>query len=270
MNLYPRISCLKGIFFPFILSSLPPSLGLQPHTRITMRFLLLRYLFIVMLLDFALTTVIIHKIKYTEIDWIAYMEEVSTFLSGERDYMLIRGGTGPLVYPAGFVYVFSVLRWIVGEDYGREEAIYWMQWVWCGFYFATLSTVYRLFVDGFLGSGRIGCEIEVGDLLPFLCKKGSRRILKWKTPNTLLLLLLIPLLSLSKRIHSIFVLRLFNDPLAILFAYLSILLFTRGWYKLGCLFYSLGVSIKMNVFLFAPGVLLVLLQVRGTLPSALI
>ena len=31
-------------------------------------------------------------------------------LQGERDYQSIRGGTGPLVYPAGFLYLFSGLR----------------------------------------------------------------------------------------------------------------------------------------------------------------
>lgn len=46
----------------------------------------------------------------TEIDWIAYMQEVEGYLSGERNYYNLGGDTGPLVYPAGFVYVFAVLR----------------------------------------------------------------------------------------------------------------------------------------------------------------
>ena len=46
----------------------------------------------------------------TEIDWRAYMQEVEGFLGGERDYYNLSGDTGPLVYPAGFVYVFSALR----------------------------------------------------------------------------------------------------------------------------------------------------------------
>lgn len=33
------------------------------------------------------------------------MEQVKTTLGGERDYLNIRGGTGPLVYPAGCVPV---------------------------------------------------------------------------------------------------------------------------------------------------------------------
>jgi alpha-1,3-mannosyltransferase len=48
----------------------------------------------------------------TEIDWQAYMEEVEGFLGGELDYMNLKGGTGPLVYPAGFVYLFAGIRWL--------------------------------------------------------------------------------------------------------------------------------------------------------------
>lgn len=42
----------------------------------------------------------------TEIDWVAYMQEVGGFLDGERNYTALRGDTGPLVYPAGFVYLY--------------------------------------------------------------------------------------------------------------------------------------------------------------------
>ena len=37
----------------------------------------------------------------TEIDWKAYMQQIAQYRSGERDYTLIKGDTGPLVYPAG-------------------------------------------------------------------------------------------------------------------------------------------------------------------------
>ena len=33
----------------------------------------------------------------TNIDWTAYMEQVSAYKSGERNYYKIRGDTGPLV-----------------------------------------------------------------------------------------------------------------------------------------------------------------------------
>jgi len=38
----------------------------------------------------------------TEIDWTAYMEQVAQVLQGERDYALIKGGTGPLWYKPMF------------------------------------------------------------------------------------------------------------------------------------------------------------------------
>lgn len=38
-------------------------------------------------------------------------------VQGERDYRELRGGTGPLVYPAGFLYIYTGLYWLTG--YGR-------------------------------------------------------------------------------------------------------------------------------------------------------
>ena len=43
------------------------------------------------------------------------MQEVSYFLRGERNYNSIRGDTGPLVYPAGFLYFFSLLSYLTHE-----------------------------------------------------------------------------------------------------------------------------------------------------------
>ena len=37
------------------------------------------------------------------------MQQVSQYLDGERDYTLIKGGTGPLVYPAAHVFIYSIL-----------------------------------------------------------------------------------------------------------------------------------------------------------------
>lgn len=67
----------------------------------------------------------------------------------------------------------------------------------------------------------------------------------------------------SHRIHSIFVLRLFNDPIAMLFLYASLILFLKKHWSIGCILFSLGVSIKMNVLLFAPGLFIVLCLSHG-------
>lgn len=39
---------------------------------------------------------------------------MDTFLEGERDYTKIEGDTGPLVYPAGFLYVYSAIKFLTG------------------------------------------------------------------------------------------------------------------------------------------------------------
>ncbi|NXE83202.1 ALG3 mannosyltransferase, partial [Cochlearius cochlearius] len=69
----------------------------------------------------------------------------------------------------------------------------------------------------------------------------------------------------SYRIHSIFVLRLFNDPVAMAILFLAINLFLEEHWSWGCLFFSLAVSVKMNILLFAPGLLFLLLQRFGLL-----
>lgn len=42
--------------------------------------------------------------------------QVSGFLGGERDYGNLKGDTGPLVYPAGFLYVYSAIRYVTGGE----------------------------------------------------------------------------------------------------------------------------------------------------------
>ncbi|XP_009580398.1 PREDICTED: dol-P-Man:Man(5)GlcNAc(2)-PP-Dol alpha-1,3-mannosyltransferase, partial [Fulmarus glacialis] len=69
----------------------------------------------------------------------------------------------------------------------------------------------------------------------------------------------------SYRIHSIFVLRLFNDPIAMAILFLAINLFREERWSWGCLLFSLAVSVKMNILLFAPGLLFLLLQRFGLL-----
>ncbi len=107
----------------------------------------------------------------TEIDWKAYMEEVEGFLSGERDYSKIQGNTGPLVYPAGFLYIFSALR--AATENGSN--IFLAQLIFVGVYLTNLLAVFVLYLQ----SGQV-------ELILSVC------------------------LVLSKRIHSIYMLRMFN------------------------------------------------------------
>ncbi|KAI4127563.1 MAG: hypothetical protein LQ347_004548 [Umbilicaria vellea] len=93
--------------------------------------------------DASLCALIIWKIPYTEIDWKSYMQQVAQFVSGERDYVLIKGDTGSLVYPAAHLYVYSALYYITDEGRNIDLA----QYVFGGLYLAVLSVVmacYRL------------------------------------------------------------------------------------------------------------------------------
>jgi alpha-1,3-mannosyltransferase len=105
---------------------------------------------------------------------------------------------------------------------------------------------------------------------------------------------LIPLV-LSKRLHSIYLLRLFNDPIAMVFLYAGVVCWMLGgiWgaagtilyaYVSSCRFVSLlvvllgrctrrclrsranirmALGVKMNILLFLPGAWVMLFQIRG-------
>lgn len=55
------------------------------------------------------------------------MQEVKGFLDGERDYFNLRGDTGPLVYPAGFVY-FYLVRSLVSQEMLKECNVVLTYW----------------------------------------------------------------------------------------------------------------------------------------------
>lgn len=129
-----------------------------------------------------------------------------------------------------FVYIYSALRWITNDGVDILTA----QYIFIGFYIAIIGVVAAIY-------------LQMSSFSPWL----------------------IVLLSLSKRFHSIFILRLFNDGLAMLLLYVSVYLFMKHkWYH-GCVWFSLAVSIKMNVLLFAPGLLFLLLLNFGVTKTIL-
>lgn len=73
----------------------------------------------------------------TEIDWVAYMQQIAQFLSGERDYTKLSGDTGPLVYPAAHVYIYTGLYHLTDE--GKD--IFLAQKLFAALYLVTLSVV---------------------------------------------------------------------------------------------------------------------------------
>ncbi|KAF9172495.1 dolichyl-P-Man:Man(5)GlcNAc(2)-PP-dolichol alpha-1,3-mannosyltransferase [Mortierella sp. AD011] len=178
------------------------------------------------LAEILLNFVIIKKIPYTEIDWIAYMQEVSGYLNGETDYMKLRGDTGPLVYPAGFVYIYSALYYIT--DLGKN--ILKGQWIFMGLYLLNLGVVFAIY----------------------------------SKDKTIPPYVLIPL-CLSKRLHSIYVLRLFNDPVAMFLLFAATLSFLYRRWTLSSILFSLAVSVKMNILLFFPAFGFLIWQTQGFL-----
>ncbi|XP_020617022.1 dol-P-Man:Man(5)GlcNAc(2)-PP-Dol alpha-1,3-mannosyltransferase-like [Orbicella faveolata] len=62
-----------------------------------------------LLAEIVVNILVIWKIKYTEIDWEAYMEEVEGVINGTYDYTNLRGGTGPLVIKVFFFFAFFSL-----------------------------------------------------------------------------------------------------------------------------------------------------------------
>jgi alpha-1,3-mannosyltransferase len=68
---------------------------------------------------------------------------------------------------------------------------------------------------------------------------------------------------LSKRLHSVFVLRCFNDCFAVFFLFLAIFFFQRRTWTFGAMAYSWGLGIKMSLLLSLPAVIIILFLGRG-------
>lgn len=175
--------------------------------------------------DLVLCILVILKIPYTEIDWVAYMEQLDQVLvQGEYKYTNIEGSTGPLVYPAGHVRIFSFLYGLTDSGSDIRKA----QYIFAGLYLATLAIVLAIYVRA-------------------------------RVPPYVL-----PFLVLTKRLHSIYLLRLFNDCFTTFFAVAAILVLTfrptLTKLSLSVLLFSLAVSVKMSALLYLPGAAVVYLH----------
>ncbi|CAH9079168.1 unnamed protein product [Cuscuta europaea] len=164
-------------------------------------------------------SLIIAYVPYTKIDWDAYMSQVSGFLGGERDYENLKGDTGPLVYPAGFLYLYSAIQYVTGGQVFLAQILF-----------------------GFLYIVNLGITLSI-----YL----KTNVVPWWA---------LLLLSLSKRVHSIFVLRLFNDCLATTILHGALLSLLYQKWHLGLVIFSAAVSVKMNVLLYAPALLLIMMK----------
>ncbi|XP_011310644.1 lethal(2)neighbour of Tid protein [Fopius arisanus] len=169
-------------------------------------------------IEIIMNLLIIHNVKYTEIDWRAYMQEVEGFLNGTLDYGKLRGDTGPLVYPAGFVYIYSLFYYMTSNGIDVRTG----QYIFALLYIVLLVLVFRIYAR------------------------------TKKVPPYVLILIF----CTSYRVHSIFVLRLFNDSVAMIFLFASLNAFLDDKWYWGSVLYSLAVSVKMNILLFSPALLI--------------
>lgn len=191
--------------------------------------------FCIIVAEVIINILIVERVPYTEIDWKAYMQECEGFLNGTFDYSKLRGDTGPLVYPAGFIYIYSALYFITNQGGNIKLA----QYIFIFIYILQLILVLRIYTKA------------------------------KKVPPYVLVLTILT----SYRIHSIYVLRLFNDPIAVMLLYLSLNLFLDSKWYLASIFYSLGVSVKMNILLYAPALFffyLINLGLKGTISQLFI
>jgi alpha-1,3-mannosyltransferase len=151
------------------------------------------------------------------------MQQIEQYIGGERDYIKLYGDTGPLVYPAAHVYIYRFLYYLT--DSGQDIKL--AQYIFIGLYLATLALVMQ-------------CYRRAG-VPPYV----------------------FPLLILSKRLHSIFLLRLFNDCFTVFFLFLAIYCYQKRMWTVGSVAYSLGLGVKMSLLLALPAIGIVLWQGMG-------
>lgn len=158
------------------------------------------------------------------------MQQVSIFLSGTTDYYLIKGDTGPLVYPSFHVYIYSALYYLT--DHGTN--IFQAQCIFALLYLVTVALVMECYT-------RAGAP-------------------PW----------LLATLVCSKRLHSIFLLRLFNDAWVALALWGMIYAFQRKWWNAGAGLFTLGLGMKMSMLLVLPAAGVIVLQGHGTSEASFI
>jgi alpha-1,3-mannosyltransferase len=142
---------------------------------------------ILVLFDVVLSALILLFYKLTDIDWSTYIAQVSQVSSGVRKYTDIEGPTGPIVYPAGHVWFYTLLSRFTLNG----EKVAFAQIAFTLLYFSALLIT-----------------IKINRL-------------------TNVPILMTSLLVLSRRIHSIYMLRCFNDCINTVFFLASLIFFVK-------------------------------------------
>ena len=214
--------------------------------------------------------------RYTEIDWRAYVQEVEGWTlrrAAPLNYLFLRGDTGPCVYPAGFLHVFRALVWLATPASGSGSG--------SGSGAAAASPACEA------AAAAEACIFDFGATCatPAPCGGQDVRPVQWAFLAVYLATLALALdvlararpgppwacllLAASYRLHSVYLLRLFNDCVAMLFFFGALSLLARRRFLWGTLLVSLSVSVKMNALLLLPALGLVLLRNVGAARTAL-
>ncbi|GJD06667.1 Probable Dol-P-Man:Man(5)GlcNAc(2)-PP-Dol alpha-1,3-mannosyltransferase [Galdieria sulphuraria] len=94
-------------------------------------------------LDLLVGVGVIYYVPFTEIDFQTYLQQVyQVFFEGKRDYSQIRGDTGPLVYPAGFLFIYRLFYAISNGG----SNLFPVQVCFAFIHSATLCTVCSIFI----------------------------------------------------------------------------------------------------------------------------
>lgn len=187
---------------------------------------------VVVCLTSILSKVVLNIVPYTEIDFSSYIQQIKLVKDGEFDYKKIEGDTGPIVYPAGFVHIYKILYDLTDEGSDITKG---------QVFFSYLLTATNLLVT--------------------LVYRNVTGMVPWA----------MGFLVISKRLTSIYVLRLFNDCFTSFFMVVTVLLLqvASSLYKkrgakisfgittVSAVFYSFAISTKMNALLYSPAFFIV-------------
>ncbi|RYG52897.1 hypothetical protein EON67_00105 [archaeon] len=200
------------------------------------------------------------------------------------NYSRLRGDTGPLVYPGAHVAIHAVMYKVTGWDAagwtteytpkdmpGYEQRthrpharIMWVQQWYTLLYLALLSIVWLTYDGIGMVCGErppVGapCSQACRRRAVCMCVRGARV----QTSSTRQHLMLLLMLSISRRVRNIPTLGLFNDTYSMLLAYAAVFAFSCKRWTLGSVLFSTAVATKLNVILMAPGLLYLLLWGGG-------
>lgn len=199
--------------------------------------------------EYFILNFIIKNVPYTEIDYSTYMQQILQIEQGERDYSKIGGDTGPIVYPGGYVLIYKIMKRITNGMERLNDGQHVFKWVYL------LSLLFSFLLVHGSSNGKLPPYVYV-------------------------------LSALSKRLHSIYVLRLFNDGFTTMFMLAGIVCL-QEWTKrsgkststiamamplllLATALLTFAVTVKMSALLVAPAAFALVIAQTGAHVSPLL